>query len=80
MITYICSENVVRYVTGIEADPVGDSIMASGLNGVETVLGFMGPNPAAMAAASVLKAGRSMAEQKKKDAAAEFQRKCKSFS
>ncbi|KAK6517452.1 hypothetical protein TWF281_004109 [Arthrobotrys megalospora] len=75
VVTYICSENVVRYVTGIEADPAGGSIMSSGLDGVETVLGFMGPNPAAMAAAGVLKAGRSMAEQKKKDAAAEFQKK-----
>ncbi|KAF3229011.1 hypothetical protein TWF191_002120 [Orbilia oligospora] len=77
VITYICSENVVRYATGIEADAAGGSMMSSGLDGVEKVLGFMGPNPAAMAAAGVLKAGRSMAEQKKKDAAAEFQRKCK---
>ncbi|KAK6338414.1 hypothetical protein TWF730_002476 [Orbilia blumenaviensis] len=74
VITYICSENVVRYVTGVDVDPAGGSMMSSGLNGVETVLGFMGPNPAAMAAASVLKAGRSMAEQKKKDAAAEFRK------
>ncbi|RVD81345.1 uncharacterized protein DFL_009211 [Arthrobotrys flagrans] len=79
VIAYICSENVVRYVTGIEADPAGGSIMSSGLDGLETALGFMGPNPAAMAAASVLKAGRSMAERKKKDAAAEFQRKSKTL-
>ncbi|KAK6351892.1 hypothetical protein TWF718_005036 [Orbilia javanica] len=77
VITYICSENVVRYATGVEADPAGGSLMSSGLDGVEKVLGFMGPNPAAMAAAGVLKAGRNMAEQKKKDAAAEFQRKSK---
>ncbi|KAF3319617.1 hypothetical protein TWF173_000230 [Orbilia oligospora] len=79
VITYICSENVVRYVTGIEADAAGGSMMSSGLDGVEKVLGFMGPNPAAMAAAGVLKAGRNMAEQKKKDAAAEFQRKSKTL-
>ncbi|KAF3285800.1 hypothetical protein TWF132_009158 [Orbilia oligospora] len=79
VITYICSENVVRYVTGVEADAAGGSMMSSGLDGVEKVLGFMGPNPAAMAAAGVLKAGRNMAEQKKKDAAAEFQRKSKTL-
>ncbi|KAF3934655.1 hypothetical protein ABW20_dc0103454 [Dactylellina cionopaga] len=58
-----------------KVDPAGGSALNAGLDGVEKALGFLGPNPAAMVAAGVLKAGREMAEKKKKDAAAAFQGK-----
>ncbi|KAK6510152.1 hypothetical protein TWF481_004865 [Arthrobotrys musiformis] len=75
VITYICSENVVRYATGVEVDPAGGSMLSSGLNLMETGLGFMSANPAIALAAKALKAGRDMAGQGKMDAAAEFRRK-----
>ncbi|KAK6524042.1 hypothetical protein TWF694_005708 [Orbilia ellipsospora] len=79
VVTFICSENMVRYVTGVESAPLGDNLLDTGLDGVEAALGMLGPNPAAMVAAGVLKAGRELAEKKKKDAAAKFQKKSTSI-
>ncbi|KAF3911258.1 hypothetical protein AA313_de0202932 [Arthrobotrys entomopaga] len=79
VITFICSENMIRYVTGVGAAPLGDNLLDTGLDGVEAALGMFGPNPAAMVAAGVLKAGRELAEKKKKDAAAKFQKQSTSI-
>ncbi|EPS45849.1 hypothetical protein H072_249 [Dactylellina haptotyla CBS 200.50] len=74
VVAFICSENMIRYVTGVEEVPLGDDLLDTGLDGVEAALNMMGPNPAAMVVGGVLKAGRGIVEQKKKDAAAKFQK------
>ncbi|EWC48069.1 hypothetical protein DRE_02648 [Drechslerella stenobrocha 248] len=79
VIMYICSENMIHQVTTAFDENQGVSVLSTGLDGVEVALGMLGPNPAALAAASILKAGRSMTKGREVKAAAKHQKKCKPF-
>ncbi|KAJ6260732.1 hypothetical protein Dda_4961 [Drechslerella dactyloides] len=74
VITYICSENMIRYATGAAGQSEAENTLDAELDSVQAALAMLGPNPAAMAAATMLKAGRVVYDSKESEAAVKQQR------
>ncbi|KAK6359955.1 hypothetical protein TWF696_001079 [Orbilia brochopaga] len=74
ILTYICSENMIHSVTGAADQTEAAKSLDMGLDSVEAVLAMLGPNPAAKAAATILKAGRVIYDSKESKAAVKQQR------